>query len=364
VTVGFYSPMPPSRTGVADYAAALLAELRRHGRVEVAPERCDVALYHLGNNSLHAAVYRRALERPGVAVLHDAVLHHFLLGQLAESEYIDEFVYNYGEWHRTLAADLWRGRAAAASEARYFEFPLLRRVLERSLAVVVHNPEAARMAQRAARVAEIPHLFAPPALLPSESETSCYRRRLGIDAGAYLLGMFGHLREAKRLMSILEVFAGLHREFPRLALLAAGDFASSQLERAAAPLLHSSGLVRRPFLPEREFWLAACAVDACINLRDPAAGETSGVAIRLMGLGKPVLLTDSLAVSRIPEDACIRVERGLAERESLRQAIRLLTLTNGAGVAIGERGARFIHERHGVEVAGTRYWELLCEYCS
>ena len=37
VTVGFYSPLPPARTGVADYAAALLAELRRHGRVEVAP---------------------------------------------------------------------------------------------------------------------------------------------------------------------------------------------------------------------------------------------------------------------------------------------------------------------------------------
>ena len=43
VTVGFYSPLPPARTGVADYAAALLAALRRLGPVEVAPERCDVA---------------------------------------------------------------------------------------------------------------------------------------------------------------------------------------------------------------------------------------------------------------------------------------------------------------------------------
>ena len=31
MTVGFYAPMPPARTGVADYAAALVAELRRHG---------------------------------------------------------------------------------------------------------------------------------------------------------------------------------------------------------------------------------------------------------------------------------------------------------------------------------------------
>ena len=56
MTAGFFSPLPPARTGVADYAAALLAELRRHGRVEVAPARSDAALYHLGNNGLHAEI--------------------------------------------------------------------------------------------------------------------------------------------------------------------------------------------------------------------------------------------------------------------------------------------------------------------
>src|SRR5207253_9475044 len=56
-----------------------LAELRRQLHIEVAPARCDIALYHLGNNALHAAIYRRALDEPGVVVLHDAVLQHFLL---------------------------------------------------------------------------------------------------------------------------------------------------------------------------------------------------------------------------------------------------------------------------------------------
>jgi hypothetical protein len=56
MTVGFYSPMPPARSGIADYAASLLAGLRAHGSVELAPRRCDVALYHLGNNALHAGI--------------------------------------------------------------------------------------------------------------------------------------------------------------------------------------------------------------------------------------------------------------------------------------------------------------------
>src|ERR1039457_2138606 len=113
MTAGFFSPLPPARTGVADYAAALLTELRRHGRVEVAPARSDAALYHLGNNGLHAAVYRRAIVKPGVVVLHDAALNHFFLGQLSEAEYVDEFVYNYGEWNRGLGRELWRGGGGA-----------------------------------------------------------------------------------------------------------------------------------------------------------------------------------------------------------------------------------------------------------
>jgi hypothetical protein len=56
VTVGFYSPMPPAPTGVADYARTLLAALGHYGPVEVAPAHSDVALYHLGNNRLHAAI--------------------------------------------------------------------------------------------------------------------------------------------------------------------------------------------------------------------------------------------------------------------------------------------------------------------
>ena len=314
MTVGFYSPLPPARSGVADYAAALLAELRRHGSVEIAPRRCDVALYHLGNNALHAGIYDRALERPGVVVLHDAVLHHFLLGRLDEARYVEEFVYNYGEWHRPLARELWRGRAAAGADARYFEFPMLRRVVERARAIVVHNPEAARIAaaaQNARRpIVEIPHLFEAPAPPPTESQAERYRQRLGVEPGAYLFGVFGYLRESKRLAVALETFARLRREQPHAALLVAGGFVSTDLERAVGPLLQAPGVVRRPRLTVREFWLATASVDACINLRYPAAGETSGVAIRLMGLGKPTLVTDSPECARFPQDACLRIAPG------------------------------------------------------
>ena len=46
MTVGFYAPLPPARSGVADYAAALLPALRRLGSVKVNSSRAGVCLYH------------------------------------------------------------------------------------------------------------------------------------------------------------------------------------------------------------------------------------------------------------------------------------------------------------------------------
>jgi glycosyltransferase involved in cell wall biosynthesis len=365
VTVGFYSPLPPERTGVADYAEALLAALRKHGRVAVSPDRCDAALYHLGNNQMHAAIYRRALEQPGVVVLHDAVLHHFLLGQLGQTDYVEEFVYNYGGWNRGLAGELWRARAGSGADYRYFQFPMLKRMAERALAVVVHNPAAGRAVREHAPhtpVIEIPFPFQEPAL-PAPGEAARYRQRLGLPPGGFVFGVFGFLRESKRLVTVLETFARLHAEQPRTGLLVAGSFVSSDLERAAEPLVASPGVVRVPYLPEREFWLAASAVDACINLRYPAAGETSAITIQLMGLGKPVLLTGSEECARFPEDGCVRIAAGLEERESLWRHLVLLTSVPGVARAIGHRGAWYIREHHLLERVAQRYWDTLCEHC-
>ena len=139
----------------------------------------------------------------------------------------------------------------------------------------------------------------------------------------------------------------------------AGEFVSSDLERAVGPLLADPGVVRLPHLPEREFWKAAAAVDACINLRYPAAGETSGIAIRLMGIGKPVLVTESEECARFPEDACLRVASGAAELDSLTAHMVLLTSMTEVARAIGLRGAAHIQAHHRVDAISRQYWELI-----
>ena len=98
------SPLPPTRSGVSDYAVELLAELGKRSRVRVlvppeglqsdiwtlgngvevvetdtAPDDDEVSLIHLGNNPHHTWLLDRLQNPNTVAVLHDLVLHHLLV---------------------------------------------------------------------------------------------------------------------------------------------------------------------------------------------------------------------------------------------------------------------------------------------
>ncbi len=358
MTLGYFAPPPAARTGVAHYAALLRAELRAH--VEVRDGQTgDINLYHIGNNHLHRDIYRQALANPGVVILHDAVLHHFLLGQLTGEEYIAEFVYNYGAWSEDTARRLWQERARAAADPRFFERPMVRRIAERSLAVLVHNRSALVIVRRhapAAQVREVPHLHAPRPAPPLRAVFE-FRRKFGISPNEYLFGVFGHLRESKRLWSVLEAT----ERVPGAALILAGDFASPDLRRAFSAHLTPRGRVRwTGYLSEEEFDLCVHAVDACINLKYPAAGETSGVSIRLMGAGKPVILTDSLENAGFPEDVCLRVDAGPAEAKMLACYMAWLIENPTGGRELGRRAREHLEKAHNARAVAEQVWETVC----
>jgi hypothetical protein len=84
--VAFFSPLPPARSGIADYSEALIASLQPLVNLEIFsgadlafdPARFDVAVYHVGNNGFHGFVYETALQHPGVVVMHESNLHHLI----------------------------------------------------------------------------------------------------------------------------------------------------------------------------------------------------------------------------------------------------------------------------------------------
>ena len=236
-----------------------------------------------------------------MVVLHDAVLHHFFLGQLDEAAYIEEFVYNYGEWNRELARRaVARAARPPAPTSATSSTPCCgasRSARARWWCTIRRRRAMVRQHAPGARVVEIPHLFAPPAL-PSAADALRFRAAAG------------HRRRSvpvRRVRLSARIQAAACR---CCAAFAAGARASSahgaaggrrvRLQRPGTRRRAAARGARRasacPICRSASSGWPPRAVDACINLRYPAAGETSGIAIRLMGIGKPVLVTDGAGV--------------------------------------------------------------------
>jgi glycosyltransferase involved in cell wall biosynthesis len=275
-------------------------------------ESFDAAFYHLGNNPHHASLYWLARERPGIVVLHDLVLHHFL-ETFSHSEqrawmYEDPLAEEYGSLGHRLAqlAD-----HHLTSRDQMFLFPLIGHVARRARGVVVHTGAGRRLVEEAAPgvpVSVIPH-FAPP---PPEGIRSIAqdtaRRRLGLPGDAFLVGHFGFLTRPKQPAAVLHGFADLHRLLPDARLLLVGaDHTGGIVRELATGLGLQEAIVATGYVDLARFHLYLRAVDVVVALRYPSAGETSGALVRALAEGRPVIVSDHASTAELPGEAVLRV---------------------------------------------------------
>ena len=148
--VAYYSPLPPERSGIADYSALLLPALERLVDIEVVrrgrtrPVAADVALYHVGNDpEAHGWIVDALRRRPGVVVLHDFVLHHLVagltIGRKDGHGYLAAMERDAGIPGRLLAHGVLDGRVPPPWETRPDEFPFAGEVLANATGLIVHS---------------------------------------------------------------------------------------------------------------------------------------------------------------------------------------------------------------------------------
>ena len=185
VRVAYYSPLPPERSGIADYSALLLPALEQLVEVEVVrrgrtrPVAADVALYHVGNDpEAHGWIVDALRRRPGVVVLHDFVLHHLVAGLTIGRKDGPRLPRRDGARRRhsgpaCSAHGVLDGRVSPPWETRPDEFPLAGEVLANATGLIVHSHYVEERVLRAGYhgpIWRIPHPAWP-------TRSTCSRRR-------------------------------------------------------------------------------------------------------------------------------------------------------------------------------------------
>jgi glycosyltransferase involved in cell wall biosynthesis len=361
VRVAYHSPLPPSRSGIADYSALLVPELARHVELVIPKRgllarqpRADIALYHVGNDpSAHAGVIEALRRRPGLVVLHDFVLHHLVAGMtLAHGDregYVSAVEREAGLVGRLLAHAAVDHRILPLWESRPREFPLAFWALDAASGVIVHSRYVEGLV-RGARddlpVWHIPHPAWPlPAIEPARLELP-----------GPLIGCFGHLNESKRIPQLLEAFARLRDGHPRARLLLVGNGSLG-----LSSLRYGEGVIREQYVPERRLWSLMAACDVVVGLRSPTMGETSGSSIRALCLGKPQVVSDVGWFAELPDEVALRVAPGPGEVGALELALRTLLADDARRAAMGAAAAELARGEHALERVAAAYANVLAE---
>jgi glycosyltransferase involved in cell wall biosynthesis/SAM-dependent methyltransferase len=366
IKVAFFSPLPPARSGIADYSAALLDELKKLVDVEVFtskplafnPKNFDVTLYQVGNNVYHDFCYEAAMDHPGVVVVHEANLHHL----------IADITIKRGDWDAYMQAVEQEGSAediAYAGRVRRLEvgpnyegLPMLRQLMSRSKAAIVHSgcvESELRGAGFAGAVARIPH----GAWIPVANRSD-FRERLGLDETTPLIGIFGFLKPYKRIAESLRAFRRLVRVHPLAKMILVGDpHPELQLESLIRSLdlgLHVRVLGFRP-IDEFVGYLAAC--DIVLNLRYPTVGENSGTLMRALGLGKAVVVSEVGSFSELPDSICLKAPVDASEEDHLFEYLNLLVSRPDMRRALGARAREWVDTECTWPQVARRYADFL-----
>jgi glycosyltransferase involved in cell wall biosynthesis len=360
VKLAYYSPMPPSRSGIADYSALLLPELSKRIEVVVArPGRfrrdpaADVALYHVGNDAeAHGWIVEALRRRPGVVVLHDFVLHHLVVGlTFARGDaagYLAAMEREAGLVGRLLAYAVLDNKLPPLWETRPEDYPLTGEILEHATGLVVHShyvEDRVRGIGYDGPIVRIPHPAWPvPAMIPADVD------------GEPLFGCFGHLNDSKRINELVSAFAQVRERHPGARLLLVGSLAV-RLARLELP----GGVEHRDYVPEDELWSLMAACDAIVSLRSPTMGETSGSAIRALSLGKPLVVSDVGWFAELPDQAVVKVPVDEREGETLAAALEALT-DEDVRRAMGAAAKELVEREHRLDRGAEAYAAALEEF--
>jgi glycosyltransferase involved in cell wall biosynthesis len=335
-------------------ALGQLVELTVVRRGRTRPVAADVALYHVGNDpEAHGWIVDALRRRPGVVVLHDFVLHHLVagltIGRKDGHGYLAAMERDAGIPGRLLAHGVLDGRVSPPWETRPDEFPLTGEVLANATGLIVHSHYVEQCVLEAGYhgpVWRIQHPAWPPAgVEPAQIE------------GRPLFGCFGHLNASKRIPQLVAAFAVVRKRHPNAKLLLVGS-ASPGFD---ADRLAAEGVERIGYVAEDELWSLMAACDACISLRSPTMGETSGSAIRALSLGRPLVVSDLGWFAELPDDVALKVPVDEDEIPSLATALELLASSEPTQLAMSDAARAYVQREHDLGRVAENYAAALEE---
>lgn len=390
--VAYFSPLNPLRSGISDYSEELLPHLKgfmdidlfvddyepdigRDGAYKIynidiyekKKNEYDAAIFHVGNNlKYHKKIVDMFFKTGGILELHDISLHNFIAGDTIDRNDPDEYVrlmeYSHGSRGKKTALDYVNGLISAPWENPELYYTVNKHLVDKAQAIIVHSD----FAKQTLKGINGDKIITSIPLHTSDLVKDCdqykreCRKALNIDRDLFVIGSFGFATESKRITKILEALMLLKTKTQnKFHYFIVGDIDSNGIRDKIDNLGLNVDVTITGFTDLDLFRTYMGACDICVNLRYPTQGESSGSVPRMLGRGKPVIVTKIGSFQELPDDFAIKVPYDSSEVDKIYEAVKSLMSDRKVLKAMAQNAYNYAISKCNIEVNAEKYYKFI-----
>ncbi len=371
--IAYFSPIPPSVSGVARLTADILPSLACRAEIDLFiddihpaliktkapcnvfshllfPEKYDkrsydALVFNIGNSEHHYYMLNYLIRYRGIIFLHEDVLHHSLARYYTKSRdypgYLKALETNYPDDKDTLF-DVFRLVSAGLGDDRlYLKYPMSENIIKSSAGMIVMNSYLESSIKSRYPGLPVKRINLP--FCDSEDDNShSIEPRKNSD---FVIGIFGMVSHYKRIIPIMNALKGLLCNNSIRLIIVGKSAPGVDIDEYMA-----SNKIRNAhyygYLPYNELRRHISSCDLVLNLRYPSFGEMSAALITNMGMGKPVIIYDTPQFRDIPDNAVIRLKPSLDEESALSNTVRYYYNNRQKLDVISENARKYVKQNH------------------
>ncbi|HEY0061828.1 MAG TPA: glycosyltransferase [Telluria sp.] len=389
--MAYISPLPPEKSGIADYSAELLPELTRFYDIEVIVDQpvvenawinatlpirqldyfeqhasgYDILIYHFGNSAMHRHMFSLLERHPGIVVLHDfylANLLHYMHHSGYRVDALQQALYYAHGFGAVLDSD------QIGESAAVWKYPCNKSVLDNANGIIVHSAYPKKLAERwygpgaADEWRTLPLLRGLPVDGRADARAKA-RASLGLSDDQFLVCTFGMLGPTKLNHRLLDgwlastLAADKRCKLVFVGELAGGNYGHNLLAQIAGSRrrkqISITGFVTQALY---RTYLAAC--DIAVQLRSDSRGETSASVLDCLLFGVPTIVNAHGATAELPADVLLMLEDDVSV-DSLAAGLSALRADPAECARLQRAGSNYIAQHHSPARVGEAYHEAI-----
>jgi glycosyltransferase involved in cell wall biosynthesis len=344
-TLAMVSPFPPQHSGIADYSMELIQYLTKFYNVtlvcnespsfdnvsyfntinyadfEYLYDGFDRVIYQMGNSHFHSKMYSLMNRFPGILVLHDFFIGHFVNNYFIErslglSNLVKKAIDDHGYHVLKYVGD-----------CQFLDgFPLNADIIKSSLGVIVHSSYVLNKFLEfypnidVSAVAHIPHL----------------RKKQHVEvfdeinkSKNFTIVSMGGITQFKCVIEIIQAIASLDVNVKNhLKVIFVGDKGTHDYFNRIEKSVRAHNLQNIIQFTHRvnaeEYFKYLSDSDLAIQLRLNSMGETSGAVLDCMNIGIPVIVNNHGSICDLPDDVVCKISENFSVQELAENIMKLI----------------------------------------